>query len=128
MATLFVAVALVMFALWRSDTALTEMSTRAMAVMVFALGWLGCTSAAKRVSSVYTAGAEDRPPMPYMVLASLLGLMALVAGVWAIVAASETMLAVLVGAMVVLWLMTTVRHAVVAFPGHRAVGPTPHAA
>jgi len=128
MATLFVAAAVVVFALWQTDTAMTEMSTRAMAVMVFALGWLGCTSDAKRMSSVYTPGAGDRPPMLYTVLASLLGLVALVAGIWAIVAASETMLTVLVGAMVVLWLVTTIRHAVVASPRHPAVGPTPHAA
>jgi len=44
MATLFVAAAVVVFALWQSETAMTEMSTRAMAVVVFALGWLGCTS------------------------------------------------------------------------------------
>jgi uncharacterized membrane protein YoaK (UPF0700 family) len=106
---------------------MTEMSTRAMAVVVFALGWLGCTSDAKRAASVYMPGDGDRPSMPYAVLASLLGLVALVAGIWAIVAASETMLAVLVGAMVALWLVTTVRHAVVAFPRRPAVGPTPHA-
>jgi hypothetical protein len=127
MATLFVAAAVVVFALWRTDTAMTEMSTRVMAVMVFALGWLGCTSDAKRMSSVYTPGAEDRPSTPYTVLVSLLGLAALVAGIWAIVAASETMLAVLIGAMVALWLVTTVRHAVVAAPRDHAVGPTPHA-
>ncbi|HEY8018052.1 MAG TPA: hypothetical protein VIG53_01025 [Actinomycetota bacterium] len=127
MATLFVAAAVVVFALWQSETAMTEMSTRAMAVVVFALGWLGCTSDAKRAASVYMPGDGDRPSMPYAVLASLLGLVALVAGIWAIVAASETMLAVLVGAMVALWLVTTVRHAVVAFPRRPAVGPTPHA-
>jgi hypothetical protein len=66
--------------------------------------------------------------MLFTVPASLLGLVALVAGIWAIVAASETMLAVLVGAMVVLWLMATVRHAVVTAPRLPAGGPTPHAA
>ncbi|MGZ5349815.1 MAG: hypothetical protein ACXWZU_06340 [Actinomycetota bacterium] len=128
MATLFVGAALVLFALWRSDTAMTETSTRAMAVMVFALGWFACTSDAKRMASAYTPGAGDHLPMGYTVPASLLGLVALVAGIWAIVAASETMLAVLVGAMVILWLMATVRHAVGASPRHHAVGPTPHAA
>jgi hypothetical protein len=128
MATLFVAAAVVVFALWRSDTAMTEMSTRAMAVVVFALGWLACTSDAKRMASVYTPGAADHLPMGYMVPASLLGLVALVAGIWAIAAASETMLAVLVGAMVILWLMATVRHMVEASPRHHTVGPTPHAA
>jgi len=56
-----------------------------------------------------------------------LGLVALVAGIWAIVAASETMLVVLVGAMVILWLMATVRHLVGASPRQHIVGSTPHA-
>ena len=128
MATLFVGAAVVVFGLWRSDTAMTEMSTRAMAVVVFALGWLGCTSDAKRMSGVYAPGGDDRMPTAYTVLMSLLGVAALVAGVWAIVAASETMLAILTGTMVVMWLGTTVRHAVTEMPRPRVTGPTAHTA
>jgi predicted ABC-type exoprotein transport system permease subunit len=128
MATVFVAAAAVVYGLWQSGSAMTEMSVRAMAVSVFALGFLACTSDAKRMSSVYTPGAGDRPSTVYTVLASLLGFGALISGVWAIVAASETMLAILIGTMVALWLVTTVRHAITEMPRPHVTGPRAHAA
>lgn len=51
-----------------------------------------------------------RPPTTYVVIASLVGFGALVAGVITLVGGSEATLATLVVAMIVLWAMSTVRH------------------
>jgi len=113
-ASLAVLAAAVFYVLWSQDTVAADMSTRIAAVIVFALGWLGCTSDVDQMKDVFGIDAERRPPMAYVVLASAVGAIALVAGIVAIVAASEPMLATLVVATVVLWLMTTVRHAITA--------------
>jgi uncharacterized membrane protein YkgB len=49
--------------------------------------------------------------MLYVVSATILGIVALVAGVLTLVNASEAMLATLVGAMGALWVIATLRHA-----------------
>jgi hypothetical protein len=118
MVTVFVAAAAVVYGLWQSGTAMTGTTTRAMAAIVFALGFLGCMGNRDRIGEVYSPDADRRPPMTYVVLASLIGLVALISGVWAIVGASETMLAVLIGSMGVLWLITTGRHVMVVAPEH----------
>ncbi len=124
MATIAVAVAAVGYGLWQTGTVLKGTSTRAVAVAAFALGWLACTSDAKRMASAYSPQAQDRPPASYTAVGSLLGLVALIAGVWAIVASSETMLAVLIGTMVVLWLMATGRHMMTADEPRLVAGRT----
>ena len=53
---------------------------------------------------------ERRPPLLYVVLASLVGGVALVAGTIAIIWGNEAMLATLVVAMAALWLAATARH------------------
>ncbi len=111
-ATLWVAAAGVFYGLWLTGIVAPDMSTRVVAGIVFALGWLGCTSDVDGMKAVFGVDGERRPSMTYVVIASLVGTMALVAGVLAIVGANEPLLATLVAATVILWLMSTVRHAI----------------
>jgi hypothetical protein len=111
LATLFVAAAAALYALWQTGTAAAGMSTRVLGTVAFALGWAGCVSDQREMASVYGAGGRRRAPMAYVVVASLLGAVALVAGIITLVSASEPMLAVLLAATVALWVLATVRHA-----------------
>jgi hypothetical protein len=110
-ATITVAGATTAYALWLTDVALTGISTRAMAVLVFALGWAGCMTVGNRMGALYGAAGSPLRQRVYAVTTSLLGAVALVSGVAAIVTAGQTALAVLVLAMVALWVAATVRHA-----------------
>lgn len=110
-ATLVVGAAVVFYALWATGTVAVNMSTRVAATIVFALGWLGCTSDTDQMKIVFGVDAAHRPPLTYVVLASVVGAVALVAGVIAIVAGNEAMLATLVVATAGLWLMASARHA-----------------
>ncbi len=111
-ATLFVVVAAAMFGLWVSGTAMTGISTRVMTVVVFALGWAACMADQRQMAAVYGADRSARAaPIGYVVTSSVLGGLALVTGIFALVTASELALAVLATAMVALWLLATARHA-----------------
>jgi len=112
LATLFVAAAAALYALWQTGTAVAGMSTRVLGAVVFGLGWAGCMSDQGEMASVYGAGGRRRAPMVYVVVASLLGAVALAAGIMTLISASETMLAILVAATVALWVLATVRHVV----------------
>lgn len=114
-ATVFVVGAAVFYTLWLTGTVAADMSTRVVAAIVFALGWLGCTSDADQMKAVF--GVEGkRPPLLYVVLASLVGGVALVAGTIAIIWSNEVMLATLVVAMAALWIAATVRHQIAGRP------------
>jgi len=111
-ATLFVAVAAMLYILWLTGAALTGTSIRVVGAAVFALGFAACTSNKAEMAIVFGADREHRrPPMPYVVTASILGAVALAAGVIALASANEAMLATLVVAMAVLWVIATLRHA-----------------
>jgi hypothetical protein len=112
LASLFVVVAAAIYAVWVTETGLTGMSTRALGAAVFVLGWAACTSNKAEMAIVYGADrARGRPSMPYVVAASLLGAVAFVAGIIALVSANEAMLATLVIATGALWVIATLRHA-----------------
>ena len=111
LASLFVVAGAVLYALWVTDTGLTGMSTRALGAAVFVLGWAACTSNKAEMAIVYGVDRERRPSMPYVVAASILGAVALVAGIIALVSANEAMLATLVITMGALWIIATLRHA-----------------
>lgn len=100
-----------LYALWLTGTGMAGTSTRVIGAMVFALGWMGCTSNQAAMAEVFGVGAPRRAPMGYVVMASIIGAVALVAGVITIVTGNE---ATLVIAMVVLWAMSTVRHLIAA--------------
>ena len=90
--------------------------TRAAAAIILAVGFVASAMAV-------VPGFEDlmHGSKVYLVTASLLGVVALVSGVIALVTGSSTALAVLMAATVVMWLMATIRHAVVA----AAAAPAP---
>jgi hypothetical protein len=110
-ATVFVAAAGGLYALWLTGNGMAGTSTRVLGAIVFALGWVGCTSNKAAMAEVFGVGAPRRAPLSYVVTASLIGAVALVAGVITVVTGNEVMLATLVIAMIVLWAMSTVRHA-----------------
>ena len=114
-ATVVVVGAAVFYTLWLTGTVAADMSTRVVAAIVFALGWLGCTSDVDQMKVVF--GVEGtRPPLLYVVLASLVGGVALVAGAVAIIWGNEVMLATLIVAMAALWIVATVRHQIAGRP------------
>jgi hypothetical protein len=108
-ATVSVLIAVALYGLWLGDVgAFGEWSVRAVGALIFAFGL-----AASVVAVVFGVGAGLlRANAVYLVLAALIGLAALAAGIIALVAGSESMLGVLVGSTVVLWVMSTIRHAV----------------
>jgi hypothetical protein len=107
--------AAVFYTLWLTGTVAVDTSTRVVAAVVFALGWLGCTSDVDQMKVVF--GVEGtRPPLLYVVLASLVGGVALVAGAIAIIGGNEAMLATLVVAMAALWIAATARHQIAGRP------------
>jgi hypothetical protein len=111
LATMLVAAAALLFVLWETGAALAGTSTRAIGVMVFVLGFAACSSDQEGMASVYGAAGQRRAPMGYVVVASLLGVAALLAGILTLVGGSEAMLVTLVGAMVALWVLATIWHA-----------------
>lgn len=108
LATIFVLGAVVVYALWWADIEVFGMSSpRAIGIVVMALGL-----AASVTAVVYGVGAGLlQASKVYLVVTSLFGLAALAAGIVVLVDESEDMLAALVLATAVLWLMSTVRHA-----------------
>jgi len=112
LATLFVSVAAVLYGLWLTGTAMPDVSTRLLGTIVFGLGWAACTSNQTEMAFVYGVGGRRRATMAYMVIASIVGAVALVAGIITLVGANEVMLASLVAATITLWAMSTARHAI----------------
>ena len=119
--TVVTAAALGLYVLWLAGTQLVE-SPRALGLVVLALGWVGCMSVGQRMGEIYGVDTPRRVPVVYMVGMSLVGATAVVAGVVTGVSGNETALAILVTSTVVLWVVTTVRHAV---GGGRAIREAP---
>ena len=118
-ATALVAVAATAFGLWLAGVDALGMSdTRVVAAVVLGLGFVASAAAVVPGFDELLHAAKT-----YLVVASLLGLAALVAGVWALVADSGPMLSVLMAATVVLWVMATVRHARLAETARAAQEP-----
>jgi hypothetical protein len=112
LATLLVAAAEVVYVLWVTGAAMTGWSVRVTAAVVFALGFAACLTDQKQMAVVYGAAGEgSRLPSAYVVPASAVGALALVAGVIAVVTGSAAMLATLAASMGALWVIATARHA-----------------
>ena len=112
LATAFVSAAVVVYLLSQGGGTVAGLSgPRALAVAIFALGIGGCYTAKSAMEDVYGVGGKSRPPLFYVVLVSVLGAVTLVAGIVAISAGSSGPLATLMGAMVALWALATIRHA-----------------
>jgi hypothetical protein len=120
-ATVLVAAAALVYGVWWSEGEVVGMSSpRAIAVTVLALGLISSVTAV-----VFGVGEGlMRANKLYLAVTSLLGLLALAAGIVVLVNESEDWLAALVASTVALWLLSTVRHAML---GRTAVRPTPSA-
>jgi hypothetical protein len=104
-ATLVVGSAALVYVLWVAGT-LGAVSAGTVAIVVLALGFVASASAVVPGFAELLAGSR-----PYLVLASLGGLVALVSGILTIVNSTDETLAVLVVATVALWAAATLRHA-----------------
>jgi hypothetical protein len=125
-ATLLVAAAAVLYALWATNALMAGVSTRWMTVIAFALGMAACTANQRELGEVYGAREGRRPSGLYIALATALGVVMLVVGILAFVLASEAMLATLVAAMIALWLIATARHALTGRHLHLRAHPAAH--
>jgi hypothetical protein len=111
LATVFVGAAVALYLLSQGGTAVAGLSgPRALAVAVFGLGIGGCYTAKSHMGHVYGVGGRPRPPLLYVVLASVLGGVMLVAEIVALTGGSTAALATLTAAMVALWTLATIRH------------------
>lgn len=109
-ATVLVAVAVVAYLLWLTDTALLGMSSiRVTGVVILGLGF-----AASAVAVVPGFDQLMHGNKAYLAATSLLGLAAFIGGIVMLASASSAALAVMIGAMVVLWALSTAHHALLA--------------
>ncbi len=105
-ATLCVAVAAALYGLWLAGAILTGTSgVKVVAGTVLALGVIASAFAVVPGFGRLMGGSK-----PYLVIASLLGVGALVAGIVTLVNGEEAVLAILVVTTIVLWAIATVRH------------------
>jgi hypothetical protein len=126
-ATLLVAAASLLFVLWTTGAVFAAASARVVGAIVFGLGFAACTSDQKAMASVYGAQGQRRAPVGYVVVTSLLGATALIAGVLTVAAGSQAMLATLAAATLALWVLATIRHAGAGSPGRSDDAALPRA-
>ncbi len=116
-ATGLVAVAGLLYLLWAIDSALPGMSsTRVTGAAVLALGFAASASAV-----VPTFDRLIHGNRAYLVLTSLIGLAAFAAGVQMLVTANGAGLTVVMVAMAVLWLISTIHHGLLARTGSQVI-------
>ena len=111
LATLFVGVGVLLYVLWLTGAEVAGVSgIKAVGAVILGLGL-----AASMIAVVYGVGAGLlHVSKTYLAIASFIGLIALVAGVAVLVTANEIWLGTLMAATVVLWLISTVRHVMIA--------------
>ena len=127
LATLLVAAAAVLYALWAVGALMPGVSTRWMTVIAFAFGVAACTANQRELGQVYGATRESRRLSGlYIALATALGVVILAAGILAFVLASEALLATLVAAMIALWLIATGRYVLTGRHLQLRAHPTAH--
>ncbi|MFZ0161540.1 MAG: hypothetical protein WAL50_21115 [Kineosporiaceae bacterium] len=105
-ATVLVAVAGLLYVLWALGSAPFSLSgTRATGIAVLALGFIASATAVVPTFSQLLHGSKA-----YLAITSTLGVIAAAAGVQMLLTASETGLAVVMVAMVAMWLLATTHH------------------
>lgn len=104
-----VAVAFVLYLLWLTDAALFGMSARVTGLVVLVLGFVASASAVVPGFTQLLHGSKT-----YLAVTSLLGLGALAAGVVTLWSANAVAFAVLMGALVLLWAISTTHHVLLA--------------
>ena len=118
-ATCAVVAAVVMYVLWLAEAALPGMSgTRATGLAILALGFVASATAVVPGFARLIHGNKL-----YLGATSLLGLVALAAGVVMLWSTSSTALAVMMAMLVALWLAATIHHLATAEPARSA---SPH--
>ena len=110
LATVLIVLAVLVFAVWSADGTVVGISGRGLVVAMFLLGVAGCYTAQSQFEKAYGVNGTRRPPMAYVVLISAVGAVATVAGIVAMVADGSLAVTVLLLAMIVLWILSTVRH------------------
>jgi hypothetical protein len=116
LATVLVGLGVVIYLAWLVGypaPVLDDPATIAIAVLVLGIG--ASMSAVVPGFSELLHGSR-----PYLGVTSVLGLVAFLAGLWAIYATDEVALAVMVVCTVILWLVSTVRHTTAAEAGSLA--------
>jgi hypothetical protein len=109
-ATGLVACAVIVYTLWATGLTLPGMdSLRVTGLVVLGLGFAASASAVVPGFGELLHGSKL-----YLLVTSLIGLLAFVAGIVMLVAASEVALGMVMAAMVVLWMIATVHHTVLA--------------
>ena len=109
-ATGLVAAAVLVYALWAIGETLPGLaSTRASGIVILALGFAASASAVVPTFDQLLHGNKA-----YLAVTSLMGVVAVVGGVAMLVAESETGLSLVMAAMVVLWLIATIHHLLLA--------------
>jgi hypothetical protein len=107
-ATLAVAAVAALYWAYRSGTDLSLLSgPRALSIAVFVLGVTACAIGGNTIGP-----GQDKQPR-WAQIYGIHGALAFVLMVLVLITGSSTLLAVLVGLVLLLWLLTTVRHAVV---------------
>ena len=105
-ATVLVAIATLVYVLWFTGF-LGALTSSSVALIVLALGFIASASAVVPGFAALLTGSK-----PYLALASLGGLVALVCGAITVTQATEETLAILVIATIGLWAAATVRHGI----------------
>jgi len=109
-ATIMVALAVVLYALWATDFALPGMhSVRVTGLVVLVLGFVASASAVVPGFEELLHGSRL-----YLAGTSLVGSVACASGVVMLVSASEVALGVVMAAMSVLWTIATIHHTMLA--------------
>ena len=109
-ATVLLALAAVVYLLWVLDATLPGMdSARVSGAVVLALGFAASASAV-----VPTFMQLLRGNRAYLVVTSLLGVVALAGGLMTLVSASGTGFGLMIVAMIALWMISTVHHDMLA--------------
>jgi hypothetical protein len=120
-ATGLVACAVIVYTLWATGLTLPGMdSLRVTGLVVLGLGFAASASAVVPGFGELLHGSKL-----YLLATSLIGLLAFVAGVVMLLAASEVALGMVMAAMVVLWMIATVHHTVLASSDTRSGHPAP---
>jgi len=84
LATVVVGAAVVLYMLSEDGTTIAGLSgPRALTIAIFGSGIGGCYTAKAHMETVFGVGGGPRPPLLYVVLASAVGAVALVAGILA---------------------------------------------
>ena len=115
-ATCAVAAAVVVYLLWLADATLPGMSgMRVTGLVILVLGFIASATAVVPSFDQLIHGNRA-----YLAVTSLLGLTALAAGIVMLWSASSAALAVLMAALVVLWVISTIHHVLLTKVGRSA--------